>query len=80
MIDAVTLIGVVGALVIVVAWGVAVKLPPPPLPLSLIYSLGSLLLTIYAVLRGDPVFTALNAAATVLGFLNAWRARTSTRL
>ncbi len=74
------LIGVLGALVIVVAWGVAVRLPPPPLQLSLIYSIGSMLLTVYAVLRGDPVFTVLNAAATILGFVNAWRARASTRL
>ncbi len=78
--DPVYLVGVVGALVIVAGWAVAVRLPPPPPQLSALYFLGSLLLTVYAVIRGDPVFTFLNALAAVLGVVNWLRARRASRL
>ncbi len=74
-VDPVSLIGVIGAIVIVIAWASVIRAPPPPPRLSMIYAAGSMLLTIYAWLRGDPVFTLLNAAAFGLAVVNAVRAR-----
>ena len=78
--DPVYLLGVLGAVIIVAGWSVALRLPPPPPQLSALYSLGSLLLTIYAVIRGDPIFTALNALAALLGVVNWARGRRAPRL
>ena len=72
--DPVYLLGIAGMALIVAAWLVTLPREPPPLRLSAVYFAGSLLLTLYAVLRGDPVFTALNALAAVLSLANAVRA------
>ncbi len=68
------LLGLVGMLLVVAGWAIALRGPPPPARLSLLYSAGSLLLTIYAILLGDPIFTVLNAAALGFAALNTWRA------
>ncbi len=69
-------IGVAGMLFIVAGWAIALRsLNPPPLELSSLYAAGSLLLTVYAILLGDPIFTALNIAATLVALLNIARAR-----
>ncbi len=71
--DPVYLLGLTGMALIVAAWLVSIP-DKPPLRLSLIYFAGSLLLTIYSIARGDPVFTALNALASLLSLYNAVRA------
>ena len=73
--DRAYLVGVLGALMIVVAWASTIRSPPPPPRLSALYALGSLLLTVYAVELRDPVFTVLNALAALLAFANIVRAR-----
>ena len=70
----VELLGFTGMVLVVAGWAVALRGPPPPIRLSALYSAGSLLLTIYATVLGDPVFTALNAAALAFAALNIWRA------
>ena len=71
--DAVTAVGLAGMVLIVVAWLVSIP-ERPPLRLSLVYFLGSLLLTIYSIAVGDPVFTVLNGLAALLSLYNAVRA------
>jgi len=67
------LIGLTGMVFIVIGW--IVSLPAiPPLRLSLLYGTGSFFLTLYSLLLGDPVFLFLNSAATILAFINAYRA------
>ncbi len=73
-----TLIGLSGMVLIVVAWLVSIP-ERPPLRLSLIYFAGSVLLTLYSILLGDPVFTVLNALAALLSLYNALRALTASR-
>jgi lipid-A-disaccharide synthase-like uncharacterized protein len=77
-IDARTAIGLTGMVLIVAAWIAAIP-ERPPLRLSLVYFAGSLLLTIYSILLGDPVFTVLNALATFLSLYNAVRALTAKK-
>lgn len=71
--DAGTIIGLSGMVLIVVAWLVSIP-ERPPLRLSLIYFVGSVLLTIYSIMLHDPVFTTLNALAAALSLYNAARA------
>ena len=71
--DASTLIGLSGMVLIVIAWLVSIP-ERPPLRLSLIYFAGSVLLTIYSIMLRDPVFTTLNALAAALSLYNAARA------
>ena len=71
--DPVYLLGLTGMALIVAAWLVSIP-ERPPLRLSLVYFAGSLLLTIYSIARGDPVFTTLNALASLLSLYNAVRA------
>ncbi len=66
-------IGLTGMILIVAAWIVSIP-QTPPLRLSLTYFLGSLLLTIYSILQGDPIFTTLNTLATIFSLYNAYRA------
>ncbi len=74
-----SLIGFTGMALIVAAWLVSIP-ERPPFRLSLIYFIGSLLLTVYSVLLGDPVFTVLNALSSILSLYNALRAlRTAKR-
>ncbi len=76
------LIGLVGLLLIAVAWAVNIvrRSPPPSVDLTTLYFFGSVALTLYAVLLGDWIFTALNALSAVLSFINLIRAlRIKTR-
>lgn len=70
--DPVFTLGIIGMLFIVAGWAVSIT-SLPPLRLSTLYFIGSLLLTVYAVLQRDPIFTALNAAATALALVNIIR-------
>ena len=69
------ILGIAGAALIVVAWAVALRMPPPPVGLSGLYAVGSLLLTLYAIKRGDPIFTLLNGLAFILAVVNVLRVR-----
>jgi len=76
------LIGLVGLLLIAAAWAVNIvrRSPPPSVDLTTLYFFGSVALTLYAVLLGDWIFTALNALSAVLSFINLIRAlRIKTR-
>ncbi|MFN7105167.1 MAG: hypothetical protein ACK4M3_01045 [Pyrobaculum sp.] len=57
------------------AWAVNIirKSTPPPLDLTVLYMLGSMALTIYALSLGDVVFTILNALSALLSFTNLLR-------
>ncbi|AAL64678.1 hypothetical protein [Pyrobaculum aerophilum] len=70
------LIGLLGLFLIVAAWAVNIarRSPPPPIDLTLLYFLGSIALTVYAVLLKDIVFTVLNAVSSALSFINLIRA------
>ncbi len=70
--DPVFALGIAGMLFIVAGWAISIT-SLPPLRLSTLYFTGSLLLTIYAILQHDPVFTILNAAAALLAFINIVR-------
>ena len=72
-------IGVAGLLFIVVAWAISLT-DVPPLRLSVLYFLGSLLLTVYAVMLKDTVFTVLNASATILALANIYRRLQKNRI
>ncbi len=76
------LIGLVGLLLIAAAWAVNIvrRSPPPSVDLTTLYFFGSVALTLYAMLLGDWIFTALNALSAVLSFINLIRAlRIKTR-
>jgi hypothetical protein len=66
-------VGVAGMALIVTAWLLSLKDVPSP-RMSALYGAGSALLTIHSVALGDPVFSALNAAATTLALANLVRA------
>lgn len=70
------IVGLVGLLLIAAAWAVNIirRSPPPPVDLTALYLLGSVALTIYALFLNELVFTVLNAAASVLSFINLLRA------
>jgi lipid-A-disaccharide synthase-like uncharacterized protein len=77
------IIGLLGLFLIAATWAVNIirRSPPPPVDLIVLYFFGSVALTLYAVLLGDWVFTALNALSAVLSFINLIRAlRIKTRL
>lgn len=57
-------IGVAGLVFIVAGWIISVG-KDVPLRLSLLYFIGSVFLTVYAVLGGDLVFTILNLLASI---------------
>jgi len=59
-------------LLIVAAWLSSLKEVPSP-RLSALYGAGSALLTIHSLALGDPVFSLLNAVATVLALANLAR-------
>ncbi len=60
-------------LLIVAGWIISLDTIPSP-RLSLLYGSGSILLSLYAFMLGDPVFLALNAAASGIAFYNLYRA------
>jgi len=66
-------LGFAGMLLVVAAWATGLSGEPPPARLAAAYSLGSLLLTVYAVGIGDPVFTVLNGVALVFSFISLLR-------
>ncbi|MEM0369105.1 MAG: hypothetical protein QXK71_07725 [Pyrobaculum sp.] len=70
------ILGVVGLFLIAAAWAVNIlrNSPPPPIDLTVLYLLGSVSLTIYALFLNDIVFITLNAASSVLSFINLVRA------
>ncbi|HDI74873.1 MAG TPA: hypothetical protein ENF55_02855 [Thermoprotei archaeon] len=57
-------IGVAGLVFIDAGWIISVG-TDVPLRLSLLYFIGSVFLTVYAVLGGDLVFTILNLLASI---------------
>jgi len=63
-------IGIAGLALIVVAWAISLK-NPPPLRLSILYSAGSALLTLYALLSFDIVFILLNSLALAFSLASA---------
>jgi lipid-A-disaccharide synthase-like uncharacterized protein len=72
-VDAEFLVGITGMLLIVAGWAISIT-AVPPLRLSTLYFAGSFLLTVYAILLHDPIFTSLNAAAAALALANILRA------
>ena len=74
------LIGWLGLTLIVLAWIPAIvesikrKKATTPLKFTLIYFLGSLTLTIYAILRLVWPFIVLNGLAALLSFINLYYA------
>lgn len=70
------IVGLLGLLLIASAWAVNIarKSPPPPLDLTLLYLLGSVILTVYALILGDIIFTVLNAVSSMLSLINLLRA------
>lgn len=68
MIDFSYYVGIAGLILITLAWLSSIK-NKPPASLSGLYSLGSLLLAIYAVSKKDPVFAILNFfAVSISGY------------
>jgi len=63
-------IGIAGLTLIAVAWAISLK-NPPPLRLSILYSAGSALLTLYALLSSDVVFILLNSLALAFSLASA---------
>lgn len=70
------IVGILGLVLIAGGWALTIirRSPPPPLDLTVVYFLGSVALTIYAVWERDPIFTALNALSSALSFANIMRA------
>lgn len=73
MIEPQTAIGIAGMVFIIAGWATSLS-TVPPLRLSTLYLIGSILLTVYAVLLNDIVFTVLNALASILALANIARA------
>lgn len=67
------LVGLAGMLLIVIAWIVSFK-NIPPLSLSILYGVGSALLTLHAYMIGDTIFMLLNLIATLISLVNIIRA------
>ncbi|NPA04783.1 MAG: hypothetical protein GXO09_01630 [Crenarchaeota archaeon] len=65
-------VGLAGMILIIAGWVVALR-SIPPIELSILYAAGSLLLTLYAYMLGDPIFTALNALAFIIALANIAR-------
>ena len=65
-------VGVTGLSLIVIGWGLAFDVVPS-WRLSAFYGVGSVLLSMYSYLRGDPIFLILNLAASILAFINLYR-------
>ncbi len=65
-------VGLAGMLLIIAGWVVALR-SIPPIELSVLYAAGSLLLTVYAYMLGDPIFTSLNALAFLIALANIAR-------
>lgn len=59
-----TVLGVLGLVFIVAGWIISVG-KEVPLRLSLLYFTGSVLLTVYAVLEADLIFTILNLLSSL---------------
>ena len=72
------LIGLTGMCLIILGWIISIK-TIPPLRLSLLYGIGSLLLAIYAYSLSDVLFLLLNSMATTLSFINVIRALKEAR-
>ncbi len=68
----VLMVGILGMLLIIAGWITGLS-NTPPLRLSTLYLAGSILLTIYAMALGDPIFTILNALAAFVAALNVVR-------
>ena len=66
-------IGLVGMVLIIIAWIVSFK-NIPPLSLSILYGAGSALLTLHAYMIGDNIFMLLNLIATLISLVNIVRA------
>lgn len=67
-----TAIGIAGMVFIIAGWAASLS-AVPPLRLSTLYLIGSILLTVYAILLRDAVFTVLNALASILALANIAR-------
>ena len=72
-------VGFVGMLLVVAAWATGLSGDPPPARLAAIYSLGSLLLTIYALSIDDIVFTLLNGTALAFSTISLARSLSHRR-
>lgn len=67
------LVGITGMCLIVLGWVISIESIPSP-RLSLLYSIGSLLLAIYAYSLNDVLFLLLNSMAAIISFINFIRA------
>ena len=65
-------IGLAGMILILAGWVISFK-TIPDIKLSLLYGIGSFLLTIHAYILGDIVFIVLNALATIISVVNVFR-------
>ena len=72
MVEPQTTIGIAGMAFIIAGWAASLS-AVPPLRLSTLYLIGSILLTVYAILLRDVVFTVLNALASILALANIAR-------
>lgn len=63
-------IGIAGLALVAAAWAASLK-NPPPLRLSILYSAGSALLTLYSLLSSDAVFILLNSLALAFSLASA---------
>jgi len=66
-------VGVTGMVLIVLGWMLALRGTPPPPSLSGLYAAGSMLLTIYAIMIQDAIFTILNFLAFIFSVMNLVR-------
>ena len=72
-------VGVLGMCLIVLGWIISIK-TVPPLRLSLLYGIGSILLAAYAYSLSDMLFLSLNSMAATLSFINVIRALKEVRI
>ncbi len=76
--DIQTLIGTCGAVIIVIAWSVALyntiksKKQTSDIRFVVIYCFAGILLTIYSALLGDIIFFVLNALAALIAMIEAF--------